>query len=213
MRRKLTIPKLMFVLGLFVGVPAHGQDKADYCAFEVVVKSPAGAPVVGIEVSEIESGQVYAVGVTDQQGISKICDAPEGLIDLHVGAQLCGAVTVAHLAPYWMVTRRIDMIYKNCQGDDFLPQGGCLLTIRVRDGAQAPLPGVNVNDPSAQQPSKGPQTNASDQFGRIFRFLAYGDTGKIELRKDGYQPQAVAYECRPGRSFMPTRTVILEKRP
>ena len=57
------------------------------------------------------------------------------------------------------------------------------------------------------------QTRLSDQFGRIFRFLDYGDKATIQLQKEGYLPQTLACGCRPGEPFALDRIVTLEKKP
>ena len=111
-----------------------------------------------------------------------------------------------------MLTRKIDMVYRNCQGDDFLPPGGCQLTIRIRDQGGSPLPGVSVNDPN-ERPMRREQSRASDQFGRIFRFLDYGDNVRIRLQKEGYVPQTLTSECRSGHPFVLDQVVTLEKNP
>jgi hypothetical protein len=208
-----SFPKLALIAGVVSTLPLWAQEQGSLCAFEVTVKSPAGVPVVGIEVSEFETGgRVYSSGTTNRQGVARICDAPQGLIDLHIGGQLCGAVTVGYLSAYWMVTRKIDMIYKNCQGDDFLPPGGCQLTIRVRDQTGSPLAGVVINDPK-ERPMKRAQTTVSDEFGRIFRFLDYGDNVNVQLQREGYLSQTLTFACRTGHSFILDRAVTLEKKP
>jgi hypothetical protein len=207
------IGRLALAALVLSAAPLYAQDQATYCAFEVSVRSPDGAPVAGIEVSERQSGAaVYSSATTNEHGTAMICDAPQGLVDLHVGGELCGAVTVGRLQPYWMVTRRVDITYKNCQGDDFFVPGGCLLTVRVRDQVGSPLEGVGVGE-SGEAQKKRQQTQISDRFGRIFRFLEYGEVASIELQKPGYVRQSITAGCQSGRSFVLYRTVTMEKRP
>jgi hypothetical protein len=53
MSQRSILFKLPFVLAAIL--PAYPQHKVEYCAFEVTVRSPGGAPVAGIEVSELQS--------------------------------------------------------------------------------------------------------------------------------------------------------------
>jgi hypothetical protein len=147
------------------------QDQAGYCAFEVAVSSPTGAPVAGIGVALVRrNGQTFSTVVSNERGIARVCDAPEGLVDIEVGGHVCGAVAVRYLKPYWMKTRRVSVMYKNCSGEEFVPIGGCLLTIRTLDEQGAPLSGVLFDDPDKRSKLRE-QTWISDQFGRIFRFI------------------------------------------
>lgn len=213
MTQKWNTCRLALAASMLTISPLCAQNQPAYCAFEVTVQSPTGAPVAGAEVSELQSGgRLYGSATTNERGTARICDAPQGLVDLHVGGQVCGAVTVGYLEPYWMTTRRVVITYENCQGADFVPPGGCFLTIRIRDQAGSPLQGVILNDPN-ERPMKREQTRVSDQFGRIFRFLDYGDDARVQLQKDGYLPQTLTSECRPGQKGVWDRTVTLEKTP
>jgi hypothetical protein len=185
------------------------QGQVSYCAFEVMVRSPEGGPVSGAPVASLaQDGQTTGFASTDRQGIARVCDAPVGLTDIRVGDRLCGAVTVHYITPYWLETRHVVVTYKNCNGEEFAPMGGCSLTIRVRSQDGHPLEGVRLEVPN-EQPKKRPQTRLSDGFGRIFRFTDYGDTLAVRLLKDGYVPQGFTDQCRSGDPQWAERTVVL----
>lgn len=189
-----------------------GQAQSDYCAFEVVVKSPDGKPVSKAGVSAIdENGITFSRPVTDDEGRARICDVPAGLTDILVGGQRCGAVTVRYLKPYWMKTRSVFVTYQDCGGEDHAAPAGCVLTIRVRNDRAAPLAGVYFSD-LVNRPAALQQTSTSDQYGRIFRFIGFGKTLAGTLVKDGYVPKEVNDQCTPGEAYQHTQVVVLESR-
>ena len=170
------------------------EEVRDYCAFEIVVHSPDGGPVVGTEVMEFgPGGDAIASALTDQQGVARLCDARVGLVDIEVGGRRCGAVGVRYLRPWWLKTRRVSVTYRSCAGEEWAVAGGCLLTIRVKDQYNLPVVGVLFESPN-ERPR--PQTRISDKFGRIFRFIEYGETTIGWLLKDGYSRQIVNQSCR-----------------
>jgi hypothetical protein len=175
---------------------ALAQDQVAYCAFEVTVRSPRGEAIAGAAVSELGmDGKMIGSGITDGQGVVKLCDAPVGLVDIQVGGNRCGAVKVSYLKAYWLQTRRLPITYENCSGEEWAVPGGCLFTIRLRDQQNSPIAGVLFDDPN-ERPA--PQTKASDTFGRIFRFIKFGETMSGRLHKNGYLPQDVSQKCQRG---------------
>jgi hypothetical protein len=185
------------------------QSQVSYCAFEVTVRSPEGDPVSGAPVAALaQDGKTIGLASTDKQGVARVCDAPAELTDIRVGGRLCGAVTLHYMTPYWLETRHVVVTYKNCNGEEFAPMGGCSLTIRLRDQEGHPLEGVLFDDPN-ERAKKRAQTRLSDWFGRIFRFTDYGDTLSGRFLKDGYVPQNFTEQCGSGDPKRAERTVVL----
>ncbi len=190
--------------------PARG---AEYCAFQVTVRSPSGTPVRSVLVEELkqDTDELVAQASTDQHGVARICEAPSvGLVKIRVGGKLCGSAVVAYLKPYWMSTRDVHLTYENCQGEEWFPLGGCGLTIRVRDETNAPLPGVQF-ETADRQPKQRAQTSTSDAFGRIFRFMNYGDVLEGRIEKPGYISATVSDECRRGSSTDREQVIALRR--
>ena len=203
---------LAILLGPVTG-PLLAQGQPEYCAFEVAVKSPTQTPMAGVLVEGTRhKGQVFGRALTDRRGIARICDAPVGLADLRVGGDRCGAVVVRYVQPLWMETRHILVIYANCSGEEWIPPSACQLTIRVRDTSDSPVPGVLLNFTSSQQRNApGLQTRVSDEFGRIFRVIAYGETMTAKFSKEGYLPAELSEPCRPGESYRKERIVTMQR--
>jgi len=191
------------------------QGPDEYCAFEVIVKQPGGAPATaGVVVQG--GGQVFGPVMTNAQGIARLCDAPPGLSEIVVGGNRCGAVSVKYLRAWWMKTRRVFVTYDNCSGEEWFVPRTCLLTIRVRDERGTPIAGVELGAPNEpptprdqERISEGFETRISDQFGRIFRLVVFGETLQGSLSKDGYTSGQVAAQCKAGQSFDLERTIVL----
>lgn len=200
---------LVAVLLAFSVVPG-ARSQGNYCAFEILVKSPSGAPIEGAGVAGLDQNGIgFGTAVTDSVGLARICDSAPGLTDIQVGGQRCGAVTVRYLRPYWMVSRKVFVTYTNCSGEDHTPPAGCLLTIRVKAGDGAPLAGVRF---VASSETPAHQTAVSDQYGRIFRFIRFGDTMAGRLVKDGYLEKELNEPCVPGKAYRLERAVELRER-
>src|ERR1035441_6701021 len=79
--------------------------ESSYCAFEVKVTTKSGAPRPKIPVILI-SGHKYTLveTQTDENGMARICDSPLEAVDIAVGFDVCGLVTVRNLHPLWPET-------------------------------------------------------------------------------------------------------------
>ena len=194
--------KLLLDSALLVGVSQtttmRGRAEVGYCAFEVTVKSPKGMPVAGTPVWGMrQDGTKFADTSTDEKGIARVCDAPIGVVDIQVGGRRCGAVTIRYLKPYWMITRHVAVTYENCAGEEWAVPGGCLVTVRVRNSRGAAISGVRLVETPRRPPGRA-QTDTSDQFGRIFRFLEYRSVLDGVLVKEHFLPTAISEKCDPG---------------
>lgn len=182
-----------------VPIALSGAEKArEYCAFEVLVKSSRDVPVAGVAVSLLgESQIVFASVVSDQDGVARICDAPPGLVTIKVGGNLCGTATVGYLQRYWMTTRRVVVAYENCSADGWAPLGGCMLTLRVVSEGGNPILGAVIRGDDGRATSRD-QTLVSDQFGRILRFLRFGESMAASIHKNGFLTQSITDRCERG---------------
>lgn len=205
-----TFVNLLLVVSLGFIVPNHilAQQQAEYCAFKVVVKQPDGRPSVGASVAGQQDGKPFAKTLTDEEGVARLCDAPQGLSEILVGGNRCGAVSVKYLRQLWMKTRQVAVTYENCSGEEWNIANSCLLTIRVRDERGSPAVGVELKIPN-DQPVPMFETRISDSFGRIFCIVKYGDTLEGILAKNGLVPNRISERCQTGQSQNLDRTVVL----
>lgn len=210
----MTVCELALPFLTLLPVLMAAQSEGDVCYFEVAVTSAKGAPVIGASVSGVhqQSGRTFNQTFTDKQGVARICDAPEGLVDILVGGNLCGAVAVRYLKPYWMRTRRISVSYENCSGDEWVLPGGCLLTLRIEDQKGTPLSGV-LFDSEDKRSKLREQTQLSDQFGRIFRFVNYGESLSGRLVKQGFDSRSVTDQCKSGKNPEREQRIIMGPSP
>ena len=191
---------MMWLPLLGTGVSSAASQDREYCAFEVVVTTPRGLPVIGAPVAEDYQGRPFATAMTDKSGVARLCDAPADSVDIVVGGKRCGATRVSYLSPYWMRTRRVSVTYENCSGEEWMLPGGCRLTIRLRDErTSAPLPGARFRGGDSRAASEF-ETYESDTFGRVFRFIRYGTTLSGTLDKDGYAQGEVSEPCTRGEN-------------
>jgi len=190
------------------GMHQNRTGPPGYCAFEVNVKSSRNQPVANAPVTMFDaSEQKFSTVVTDRQGVARMCDAPPGLIRFTVGGLLCGEASVGQLRRYWMQTRRVTITYDNCNGEEWAPLGGCMLTLRVRASDGAPLAGARVEGDSLTLKSRE-QILVSDSWGRAFLFLEFGDRLNAMVLSEGYVSRPVVVECKRGESF--DRDLIVE---
>jgi len=179
----------------------------EYCAFEVHVTSPSGKPVSRVTVSELlHNGSVFDTAITDDHGVTRLCNAPTDLIDIHVGGNLCGSVTVGNLRRYWMTTRRIPIIYSSCAGDDWLIPNSCQLTIRTIDEKGLPISGVQA---IAEIKDRTPSNEFSDKFGRVFLLIPFGETTTVVLSKPRFVTERVVEACKRGEGYDKDRNVVI----
>jgi hypothetical protein len=192
---------------------ASQNARIGYCAFEVQVGSPDGNPVTSVGVVLLTAGgQTFGGDNTNEQGVAMICDSPPGPVAIQVGGKQCGGVTVNSLSRYYMLTRKVVVVYDNCREEGLVPVGGCELTIRVRDQKGNPIARASFEGPN-DNPEASDQTRISDAYGRIFRFALFGESIKARIKKDGYVSQELLESCRAGNlgGYDMERVVVLNK--
>lgn len=181
----------------------------EYCAFEITVKSPEGAPVPGVSVSASSDGaRPFARVVSNGEGVARICDSPvSSNVSISAGGGGCGEVTVRNLHPLWLETRRVYVTVQKCLQPENLFANECRFVVRVRDVHNTPVPGVRLTAPEVSQ--GGSDTAVSDRFGRIFRVVPLHKTFAGTLEKDDYVPREITLECGPRSAYEDEQTVVL----
>jgi hypothetical protein len=105
--------RLFLVTMLFgLGIPSWLAG-APYCAFEVKVMKPSGAPNPNIPVLMVQEGRQTFETKSDANGIARICDAPLGYVDIAAGLDVCGLVTVKDVTPEWLTTVRVFITFED----------------------------------------------------------------------------------------------------
>jgi hypothetical protein len=187
--RKLQVYRLI-MFALIAACIMHAQ--LSYCAFEVAVKSSSQVPVPDIGVWLLQAdGSVYSKTQANERGVARLCDAPSTLVDIQVGANLCGAVIVKYLRPRWLETRHVLIHYDRCL-DDFAVSSGCYMVLRVRDDTGRPVVGAHLTQ---RPPTHDTQIDPSDTFGRLFKFVPWGKSLVGTVEKDGYAATEVFQTC------------------
>ena len=199
-------------IALLAPLQASGQEQTEYCAFEVLVRSPDGKPVVGAEAVLTRDGRTVGTAVTNKAGVARICDAPsDALLDVELGGNLCGAVAVRYLRTLWMTTRRVYVTYLNCAGEEWLLAGGCQVTIRTHDESGGPLSGVVFEEGAPDTTPQERPALVSDRFGRVFRFLEYRRSLTARLKKPGYVQRTITVGCPVGSGPVREMTIVLSE--
>jgi len=195
---RLATFSLTATLSVLIASQLSAQATADpYCAFEILVRSPDGAPLAHIPVAARRDGITFEANTeTDARGIARICDSPlDSSIDIHVGENKC-SVTVHSVYPIWRETRSIFVTLQTCRTREML--GYCHLLLRVRDEENRPLPNVRLDVADTSGDVQG--TTSSDEFGRIFTAISWRTTSHGMLERPGYSKTPIVLECNPETS-------------
>ena len=160
--------KSLTILALHLCLTKMATAQNGYCAFEVSVRSPEGAPLVGIPVALIQGHKTsYLEATTDSHGIARLCDAPVDPVDIVAGIDLCGSVAIRSVSFQWPQTQRLSLTYVQnwCDHLGIAPERQVIL--RVVDEQGRPLEGALFEG----SPSGVRKSGASDALGRLF-FIA-----------------------------------------
>jgi hypothetical protein len=90
---------------------AQTSRASTYCAFEIRVRAPSGAPVANIPAGIVDGGVQAATVLTNREGVARICDVPLHRVDVAVGIDLCGLVLIKNVTSTWPNTRQIFATY------------------------------------------------------------------------------------------------------
>lgn len=147
-----------------------------YCAFEVKVTTKSGVPRSDVPVILVRGHTSTVLEThTDMNGLARLCDAPLEALDIAVGSDVCGLVTVRNLHSLWPDTKRIFVTFDEHPCNHFVPAEYCQVLLRVQDDEGPPLAGVRFNA-SPSERSSG--SDVSDELGRIFRLVKRDETLK-----------------------------------
>jgi hypothetical protein len=169
---------------------AFASGPASYCAFEVKVSKPSGLPLPNVPVAVIQKHEsVFAQTTTDATGVARLCDAPLEVVDIHVGADICGSVLVRNLVPTWPERRLVYVTYVESPCDHFLITPRCRILLRIRDEDGRAISGALFEG------GGGDGQETSDVFGRLFRSIKR--PGKLNgvVTKEGTEPARITAEC------------------
>jgi hypothetical protein len=192
----MTVSNRFPLLGFFVftmfafGMPLRGQT-TQYCAFEIKVVRLSGAPAQGIPVAIIHDRREVLDTCTDSEGIASLCDSPLGFVDIVVGFDKCGAVTLNRLRAQWPSPVRATVLYEDAWCDHFaaLPDR-CQVLIRAKSSAGSAVAGARIERTNA-----GAALPASDALGRLFFSLKPGEAVEGFVAHSGFGRAAVSVRC------------------
>jgi hypothetical protein len=181
---------LLFVLpGVHM---ARAAEKSPYCAFEVVVRTPSGAAAPNVPVAVIRRHEtMYSEATTDSRGVARLCDAPLEMVDIAVGLDVCGLVTVQDLQPTWPESRRVYVTLVDAPCNHFTFPTTCRVLLRIQDEEGRPVPGARF----VGKTSAGSGQAVSDVLGRLYRALETGAKLKGDVSKESYEPAHISVEC------------------
>jgi hypothetical protein len=161
---------VLAVAGLLFGIVQTATAESTYCAFEIKVTAKSGVPRSKVPVILVRGhNSTLLETLTDANGVAKLCDAPLGeAVDIAVGSDVCGLVTVRNLHPLWPETKRVFVTFEDNPCNHFVAAEYCQVLLRVQDQDGRPVAGVRFN---GRLPSKGTGSDSSDELGRIFRIV------------------------------------------
>lgn len=155
---------LALLLLLVTACPVLAQEVrgGEFCAFQVTVTKDSGAPeaYVPYEVVDVERKSTFLSGTADSNGLIRICDVPLRYVDIVVGRDLCGSVSIRHLKPSWPKRQDFHVVLTDAPCDHFTHAALCQVVVRVKTRAGRPVSG-------AQFTGK-PEAAKSDSLGRLF---------------------------------------------
>jgi hypothetical protein len=115
-----TMTRVAVVIGFLAVCAPPAAAQSTYCAFEVKVSTPSGAPRSKVPVLLIrEHKTTFSETNTDASGLARLCDAPLEAVDIVVGFDVCGLVSVRNLHSMWPETKRIFVTFEENPCDHF----------------------------------------------------------------------------------------------
>lgn len=186
--RKVIIAATFVSLLLTTSLNGVTPTDAQYCAFEVVIRSPNGTPISQVPIEMVEHHRsTYSDTRTNKDGIALLCDSPVGSVDIVAGFDICGSVMIRNVQPDWPRTVRLHLTYVPMECDHFAtsPQVRVVLRITAEDGR--PLAGARF---SGRLGGKIPAI--SDSFGRIMGSIRRGSKVEGTIQLDGHKSASVS---------------------
>ena len=181
--------------------------RASYCAYEVTVSKPDGAPAANVPVAIVREGRQLRETRTDGRGVARLCDAPLTSVDVVVGVDLCGSVLVRQILPMWPDMRRVFVTYERetCREGQFSDH--CLALVRVTAEDGSPVSGALLGSDGAGA-SASVQTDA---FGRLFIRVGRGETFTGNITKEGRKATRISERCARFGEDLIEDVVIMQK--
>jgi hypothetical protein len=192
---------------LGLGIPVLAAE-SPYCAFEVKVMKPSGAPNPNIPVMMAVRGKQAFEKKSDANGLVRICDAPLEHVDIAAGFDVCGLVTVKDVTPEWLATVKVFITFEDHPCDHWGYQRDCHILWRVQDEGSHPVVGAHFE---SNPPRAGAESDFSDDVGRLFQFINRDGTLQGLLLKKGYKPVQLAEQCGPGQDVNRELKVVMHK--
>jgi hypothetical protein len=171
---------------------SHAAAQDTYCAFEVKVSTPSGAPVVGAHVAMLRGDMsTFSETTTAANGVARLCDAPMEAVNIVTGFDVCGSVFIRALKPKWPETLRVYVTYLDYPCSHFIPPPICQVLLRIQDEAGHPVAGARFNGKSATSSGSA----ESDVLGRLFRSLKRSQKLEGVVFKEGSEPVNISVKC------------------
>ena len=177
--------RIAATLCLAAALRAEAWPASEYCAVEVRIRNSSAEPVDTIVILEPKDGKKSAT--TSANGVARFCDV--GLRDFKVVVgEACGQVTISGLKASPPSTRTVNVVYDRCASESPPGRTGCLVLLRIatRDGRPLARAALRTSSNVSRE---------SDQYGRIFAMVRYGDSLRGTVKRDGYREQGVDVAC------------------
>jgi hypothetical protein len=153
-----------------------------FCAFEVKVSTPSGAPAANTPVALVRGHRTtLSETATDVNGVARICDTPLEYVDIVVGFDMCGSVEVRNLKAMWPETRLVFITYVKTFCSHFTFSEKVEILLRIQDEHGQPVAGAQFKGKTIADSG----SDASDALGRLFVFTKRGEKLQGLISKEG----------------------------
>jgi hypothetical protein len=171
------------LLGLrFFAVSVRAAE-TEYCAFEVNVTTSSGTPRPKVPVLLTrEHKSMLSEAVSDANGRARLCDAPLEAVDISVGFDVCGLVTILNLHSMWPDTKRIFVTFEDNPCNHFVAAEYCQVLLRVQDDHGRAVVGARFSGKPFRRESG---SDVTDHLGRLYHLVKRGDRFEGSVRGAG----------------------------
>ena len=198
-RRIISVAIMLLAAG--VGDQLHAEK--EYCSLTVRVMGPEGQPLVASVTVRNHAGN-RRTDRTSESGMAEFCDLGIKPVDVIVGGDGCGEVTIRDVELVWGKTIVLPVTYSPCwlRGDG-PPMTACLILLRFSDKQGLPISDVTIRTRSGDYPG------VSDRYGRILTLTGFGTTLEGTASGAGFQNKTFAILCSRSEAVI-EREVVLE---
>ncbi len=160
---------IITLIGLLASCTPYSAAESTYCAFEVKVTSASGTPRAKVPVQLVRGHTTSLLETsTGANGIARLCDSPLEAVDIAVGSDVCGLVTVRNLHSMWPQTKQVFVTFEEYPCDHFALSEYVQVLLRIQDQAGRPVAGARFEGGT---PMTGSGSEVSDDLGRLFRLV------------------------------------------